>query len=142
MVTDEPNNQLVILNPMIINTITTSSSAVVPPLAMSLKLLYVNIRMNDQPSQAMITGASNIFVVEPTVAHLGLRLSSARDRVKTINTSERRIRDISYDVLIELGIWRGCHHVCVVQLDDFEAILGMDFLRWASVVVIPYLHGL
>lgn len=104
MVADEPDDQLVTLNPMVITTITASSSVAAPPLAMSSKLLYVDIQMNRQPVQAMIdTGASNLFIVEPTTSCLGLRISSALDRVKTINTSKHHIRGISNDVLIELG---------------------------------------
>lgn len=88
------------------------------------------------------TSASNLFVAELTTACIGLRLSSSLDCVKMINTLERRICGISYDALIKMGTWRGHHHVRVVQLDDFEAIFGMNFLCRARVAVISYLHSL
>ena len=48
---------------------------------------------------------------------------------------------MSYDVPITLDQWRGKQDVLVVNLDDYDIILGLDFLRKAKIVLMPYLNG-
>jgi hypothetical protein len=48
---------------------------------------------------------------------------------------------MSYDVPIMLDQWRGKHVLLVVNLDDYDIILGFDFLRKAKIVLVLYLNG-
>jgi hypothetical protein len=40
-----------------------------------------------------------------------------------------------------LDQWRGNQDVLVVNLDDYDIILSLDFLRKAKIVLMPYLNG-
>jgi hypothetical protein len=48
---------------------------------------------------------------------------------------------MSYDVPIMLDQLRGKHDLLVVNLDDYDIILGLDFLRKAKIVLVSYLIG-
>jgi hypothetical protein len=48
---------------------------------------------------------------------------------------------MSYDVPIMLDQWRGKQDVLVVNLNDYNIILGLDFLQKAKIVLMPYLNG-
>jgi len=75
------------------------------------------------------------------VKELGLRLSDSHTSMKAVNSKAQRIAGMSYDVPITLDQWRGKQDVLVVSLDDYDIILGLDFLRKAKVVLMPYLNG-
>ncbi|KAL0408358.1 UNVERIFIED_CONTAM: hypothetical protein Sradi_1770200 [Sesamum radiatum] len=43
---------------------------------------------------------------------------------------------------LKVGLWTGKCNLRVVPLDDFDVILGMDFMLLAHAMVMPYLSGL
>lgn len=47
-----------------------------------------------------------------------------------------------YSVSIVLDLWKGKQDFLVINLNDFDVITGMDFLRKAKMSLIPYLDGL
>jgi hypothetical protein len=48
---------------------------------------------------------------------------------------------MSYDVSITLDHWRGKQDVLVVNLDNYDIILGLDFLKKAKIILMSYLNG-
>ena len=105
-------------------------------------LMYIQTSVNEQPINVMLdSGVTHIFVSNQLVKDLGLRLSSNRNFMKAINPKAQKIVSMSYDVLIMLDQWRGNQDVLVVNLDDYDIILSLDFLRKAKIVLMPYLNG-
>ena len=105
-------------------------------------MMYVNLGINGKDMNAMLdSGATQTFVAYRLVKELGLRLSDSHTSMKAVNSKAQRIAGMSYDVPITLDQWRGKQDVLVVNLDDYNIILGLDFLRKAKIVLMSYLNG-
>jgi len=105
-------------------------------------LMYVKIGINGKDVNAMLdSGATHTSVADRLVKELGLRLSDNHTSMKALNSKAQRIVGMSYDVPITLDQWRGKQDVLVVNLDDYDIILGLDFLRKAKIVLMLYLNG-
>ena len=75
------------------------------------------------------------------VKYFGLGLSGSYTFMKAVNSKAHKITNMSYDVLIVLDRWRGKQDVLVMNLDDYDIIFYLDFLRKTKIVLIPYLNG-
>jgi hypothetical protein len=105
-------------------------------------LMYVKIGIDGKDVNAMLDScATHTFVADRLVKELGLRLSDSYTSMKAVNSKAQRIAGMSYDVPITLDQWRGKQDVLVVNLDDYDIILGLDFLRKAKIVLMSYLNG-
>jgi len=106
-------------------------------------LMYVKIRVNDVEINAMLdSGATNTFVADRLVTQLGLQLSTSQTTMKAVNAKAQRIMGTAYGVPLTLEKWQGKHDLLVVTLDDFDLILGLDFLKKAKIALMPYLGGI
>jgi hypothetical protein len=92
-------------------------------------LMYVKIGINGKDANAMLdSGATHTFVANRLVKELGLRLIDSHTSMKAVNSKAQRITGMSYNMPITLDQWRGKQDVLVVNLDDYDIILGLDFL--------------
>lgn len=57
--------------------------------------------------------------------------------MKVVNSKAKAAIGVSSNVHMRIGQWEGHSNFTVVPLDDFDLILGQDFLRWARAVVMP-----
>ena len=106
-------------------------------------LMYVQIVVNDVSVRAMIdTGATHNFVSDREVQRLGLSLTGDGSRIKTVNSEAKPVRGMARDVSLKVGDWSGRCTFAAVPLDDFQVILGLDFLTKAKASVLPHLPGL
>ena len=106
-------------------------------------LMYVKIRVNDREIVAMLdSGATNTFVADRLVTQLGLRLSNSQTSMKAVNAKAQRILGMAYGVPVVLDKWHGKQDLLVVTLDDFDVILGLDFLKKAKIALMPHLDGI
>ena len=106
-------------------------------------LMYVKLRVNDREIVAMLdSGATNTFVADRLVTQLGLRLSNSQTSMKAVNAKAQRILGMAYGVSVVLDKWQGKQDLLVVTLDDFDVILGLDFLRKAKIALMPHLNGI
>jgi len=104
--------------------------------------MYVNIGINGKDMNAMLdSGATHTFMADRLVKELGLRLSDSHTSMKAVNSKAQRIAGMSYDVPITLDQWRGKQDVLVVNLDDYDIILDLNFVRKAKIVLMSYLNG-
>ncbi|KAK4397821.1 hypothetical protein Sango_1257600 [Sesamum angolense] len=62
-------------------------------------------------------------------------------RIKALNSKAKPIQGVAC-VELKVSAWTGKCNLMVVPLDDFDVILGMDFILLANAMVIPYLSGL
>lgn len=107
----------------------------------SSSLLYVQVEINGHEVMAMVdTGATNNFVADRSVESLGLALRASTSRVKAVN-SEAQVIKGSTEAELRMEPWTGKVTLLAVPLDDFDLILGMDFLRKAKASVMPHLGG-
>lgn len=59
-----------------------------------------------------------------------------------MNAISQQVSGIFYNVPIEVGSWRGKHHIRVVQLDHYNVVLGLEFLVKAKIAVVPHMNVL
>ncbi|XP_073106542.1 uncharacterized protein [Elaeis guineensis] len=88
------------------------------------------------------TGATHNFIADREATRLGLKLERDSSRMKAVNSEARPIAGLARDVPIRVGTWSGKANFMAVPLDDFQVILGMDFLQAARVVPMPFLDAL
>jgi hypothetical protein len=106
-------------------------------------LMYVKIRVNDREIIVMLdSGATNTFVANRLVTLLGLRLSNIQTLMKAVNAKAQQILGMAYSVPVVLDKCQGKHDLLVVTFDDFDVILGLDFLNRAKIALMPHLDGI
>ena len=69
--------------------------------------------------------ASHNFMNEETARRIGLKFVPAKAQMKTVNSPPIEILGIAERVDTTLGEWTGKVDFTIVQIDDYEAILGM-----------------
>ncbi|KAL0313603.1 UNVERIFIED_CONTAM: hypothetical protein Sradi_5759600 [Sesamum radiatum] len=87
------------------------------------------------------TGSTHNFVADREIQKLGLTLAQHSSRIKAMNSEAKPIQGVA-SVDLKVGSWTGKCNLMAVPLDDFDVILGMDFMLLTSAMVIPYLSGL
>ncbi|KAK4397897.1 hypothetical protein Sango_1265200 [Sesamum angolense] len=81
------------------------------------------------------------FVADREIQKLGLTLAQHSNRIKAVNSEAKRIQGLVC-VDLKVGAWTGKCNIMVVPLDDFDVILGVDFMLLANAMVMLYLNGL
>uniref|UniRef100_A0A5K1C523 Aspartic peptidase DDI1-type domain-containing protein n=1 Tax=Nymphaea colorata TaxID=210225 RepID=A0A5K1C523_9MAGN len=87
------------------------------------------------------TGATHNFISEEEVGRLGLTRGKGESRVKAVNSEARPIYAIVRDAVVKIEGWSGRANFSVVQTDDFQMILGMEFLCASKMVPMPHLRS-
>ncbi|KAL0328234.1 UNVERIFIED_CONTAM: Transposon Ty3-G Gag-Pol polyprotein [Sesamum calycinum] len=105
-------------------------------------LMYVRVHINGKAVMAMLdSGATYNFVANREIQKLGLTLTQHSSRIKAVNSEAKPIQGAAC-VELKVGAWTGQCKLLAVPLDDFDVILGMDFMLLANAMVMPYLNGL
>ncbi|KAF3777674.1 hypothetical protein EJ110_NYTH45308 [Nymphaea thermarum] len=108
----------------------------------STELMCIEILFNGRPTITMVdTGATHNFISEEEVGRLGLTRGKGESCVKAVNSEARPIYAIVRDAVVKIEGWTGRANFSVVQTDDFQMILGMEFLRAAKMVPMPHLRS-
>lgn len=111
--------------------------------AASMGLMYVDVAINGKPTRAMVdTGATHNFIADQEARRLGLKLEKDASKMKAVNSAACPIAGLAKGVPIRVGSWTGTTNLMAVPLDDFQVILGMDFLHAARVVPMPFLNSI
>lgn len=106
-------------------------------------LMYVDLKRNGKATRAMVdTGATHNFVARPEAQRLGLKLEKDSSRMKAVNSEAQPIHGVAKSVPVKLGEWEGRTNLTAVPLDDFQVILGMEFLRETKAVPMPFAGSL
>ena len=92
-------------------------------------LSFVEVLVNGRKVRALVdTGASHNFMKLEVVDAIGLKKTSSRIKVKAVNSQAKAAAGIASEVTVHIGRWTGKVDFTVIPLDDFEMILGQDFL--------------
>lgn len=83
------------------------------------------------------TGATHNFISGEEAKRLGLQLAKDTSKMKAVNSEARPIHGVAKDVELRIGGWKGTTFLSVVPLDDFQVILGMEFLSAAKAIPMP-----
>ncbi|XP_060674828.1 uncharacterized protein LOC132804444 [Ziziphus jujuba] len=100
-------------------------------------LMYVAARINGKDTQVMVdTGVSHNFIRKEEAMRFGLKLKS-QWWLKTMNAEVKPLDGMARNVELHLGTWQGNVNFSVAPMDDFDIVLGMEFLREFNVVPLP-----
>nr|CAD1823080.1 unnamed protein product [Ananas comosus var. bracteatus] len=99
--------------------------------------------LNGKTTRAMVdTGATHNFIATGEAERLGLTQSKDGSRMKAVNSKAQPIAGLAKKVPVSIGSWTGKPNFMSVPLDDFQVILGMEFLQTARGVPMPFLDAL
>ena len=106
-------------------------------------LMHIHAIVTGVQVKALVdSGVTHNFVATKEAARLGLKLEEDTSRIKVVNSKAQKIQGIAKNVPMQIGDWKGMCSLLCVPLDDFDLILGVDFLLRAKVALIPHLGGL
>ncbi|KAG9450477.1 hypothetical protein H6P81_010442 [Aristolochia fimbriata] len=107
----------------------------------SRRELFVDIHVQGGSAKAMVdTGATHNFMAEEEAKRLRLRWEKDGSTMKAVNFVAKAVCGVAKDVKVKVGKWEGTVNFTIVPMDDFNVILGIDFLSHCKAFVLPYLR--
>ena len=73
------------------------------------------------------------------VQRLGLKVSKCPSKINAVKSEAKPVLGITYGVKFKVGEWTGNVNFLVMELDDFDVILGDEFLLAAKATLLPFL---
>ncbi|KAL3534247.1 hypothetical protein ACH5RR_002708 [Cinchona calisaya] len=102
----------------------------------------LSAKVNGMDVLAMVdTGATHSFATGLEVRRLKLELKEHGYRIKAVNSEARPVLGVAL-VELTLGPWSGKCSLMAVPLDDFDLILGKEFMATNKIFPIPHLDGI
>ncbi|CAA6672111.1 unnamed protein product [Spirodela intermedia] len=93
------------------------------------RLPFVEAMINDIMTKALVdSGATHNFLFEKKASRLRLKFVQTSNRIKAINSET------------QMGIWEDKLNFLILQMDDFDVILGVDFTKKVKAKVGIFLH--
>ncbi|KAA0050586.1 Asp_protease_2 domain-containing protein [Cucumis melo var. makuwa] len=83
------------------------------------------------------SGATNNFITEAEARRLRLHWENDSERMKAVNSIALPVVGLVKQTTIKLGGWKGRVDFVVVKMDDFDVVLGMEFLLEHQVIPMP-----
>lgn len=85
----------------------------------------------------MDTGASDLFMSKMAAEKLGLEVEGSTKKIKTVNAKEVPVVGTVRKVELQIGEWKAKEDFKVIHLDDFDFVLGLNFLDRVQALIIP-----
>ena len=86
--------------------------------------------------------ASDLFVAERTTKRLGLKVSKGKGWIKTVNSKEMSTMGVAQGIELQLGEWKNNETIKVILLDDYDFVVGLDFLDRINTLLVPFANCL
>ena len=87
-------------------------------------------------------GATHNFISEGEAKKLSLKLEKDSGRMKAINSKAFTTAGVAKQVLVKPSSWQGRVDFVVTQMDDFDVVLGMEFLIAYHLILMPAVNSL
>ncbi|KAA0035435.1 uncharacterized protein E5676_scaffold862G00070 [Cucumis melo var. makuwa] len=102
-------------------------------------LLYVDTWINKKQTKSTMidSSATHNFITEAEARRLRLRWEKDSRRMKVVNFVALPIVELVKRTTIKLGGWKDPVDFLVVKMDDFDVVLGMEFLLEHQVIPMP-----
>ncbi|KAA0025483.1 uncharacterized protein E5676_scaffold1112G00490 [Cucumis melo var. makuwa] len=102
-------------------------------------LLYVDTWIIQKQSKSTMvdSGTTHNFITEAEARRLRLRWEKDSERMKAVNSVALPIVGLVKQTMIKLGGWKGPVDFVVVKMNDFDLVLGMEFLLEHQVIPMP-----
>ena len=100
--------------------------------------MFANVEVNRRLIHMLVdTRATHNYLASPEVERLGLILEEGIGQVKVVNSAAEPIVGLIHVVEIDLGLVKRKTTLIMVRMDNFQLILGMEFLRDFNITIIP-----
>ena len=102
-------------------------------------LMFVDATLNGKPAKSVMidTSTTHNFVSEVEAKFLGLKLEKDVSLMKAINSKALTTTGLAKQVHVKIGTWEGTTDLITMRMDDFDVILGMEFLGKKGAIPIP-----
>ncbi|MBA0756274.1 hypothetical protein Gogos_021269 [Gossypium gossypioides] len=93
------------------------------------RLMFVDINITGQKRSALVnTRVSDLFISEKATRQLGLSIKKSNRKIKTVNSEDAPTVGVVRNVELQIREWKGNEEFKVIQLDDYDYVLGLNFL--------------
>ncbi|TYJ97410.1 uncharacterized protein E5676_scaffold194G002310 [Cucumis melo var. makuwa] len=102
-------------------------------------LMYVDTWINQKPTKSTMVDsvATHNFITEAEAKHLNLHWEKDAERMEAVNSAALPIIRLVKRTMIRLGGWSDLIDFVVVKMDDFDVVLGIEFLLEHQVIPMP-----
>ena len=102
-------------------------------------LMYVDCWVNQKPPKSTMvdSGATHNFIAEAEARRLNLRWKKDAEKMKAVNSAALPIVGLVKRTTMRMGEWSGPIDLVVAKMDDFDVVLGMEFLLEHQVIPMP-----
>ncbi|MBA0737295.1 hypothetical protein Gogos_010765 [Gossypium gossypioides] len=102
-------------------------------------LMFVDINIAGQKRSALVDmGALDLFILEKTAKKLGLLIKKSNRKIKMINSEEAPTVGVVRNVELQIDKWKGKEEFEVIKLDDYDYVLGLNFLDRIHAALYPW----
>ena len=99
---------------------------------------FVDLMVHGKTIQALVdTGATHNFMMTRLAKEAGLTITPSNMEVKAVN-SRAKVVGLVHEVPVQMKDWKGQLDFTVMEMNDFDMILGQDFLKGNKAIVVPF----
>lgn len=113
-----------------------NAKVVARPSEPSKGLLHVEAKVNGKTTNPMIDiDATHNFDSMEEAKRLGLKLTKEKGDLKAVNSLAKPIEGVASNVVMLIGLWTGNVDLSVVHANDFQVVLGLEFMKQVKAVL-------
>ncbi|KAL3499013.1 hypothetical protein ACH5RR_041745 [Cinchona calisaya] len=102
-------------------------------------LMFADVEIAGHKLSALVdTGATDFFISIEAAKKLNLQVGKGMGTLKTVNTKEVPVHGLASNVDVAMGQWKGKTSLEVIPLDDYDVVIGLDFLDRISAMLLPF----
>ena len=107
-------------------------------------LIFIDAILNGKPAKSVMIdiGTTHNFVSEVEAKRLGLKFEKDVGCMKVVNSKALVTTGLAKQVRVKFSTWEGITDLIIVRMDDFDVILGMEFLSEKGTIPIPSIGSL
>ena len=99
---------------------------------------FVDLMVHGKTIQALVdTRATHNFMTTRLAKEVGLMIFPSNMEGKAVN-SRAKVASLVHEVPVQIKDWKGQLDFIVMQMNDFDMILGQDFLKGNKAIVVPF----
>ena len=106
-------------------------------------LQFVEATVNGTKVRALVdSGATHNFVSVDEAKRLRISATKGSGTFKPVNSKAKPMEGVARDVRVKIGEWEGTVDLSVVPMDDFDLVLGLEFLDKVRAFPMPFANTL
>ncbi|CAL8996076.1 unnamed protein product [Prunus brigantina] len=116
---------------------------VAQPQVQAKRVMFVDAMVNGKTTHYLVdTGALHNFMSMQEVKRLGCRVSKEAGSMKTVNSTAKPIDGVARGVELHIATWNGVVDFSVISMDDYDVMLGMEFMDKVKAFPIPFYNSM